>query len=95
MLFLRYEHEANRKVEGTIVKEVRGNFGKDKWEKAEIKGASILECMCLCICIVCMNVAKYCVVGNQQYLVFLCTTTFSIYMLWFQFIFSEKVLKLV
>lgn len=39
MLFLRYEHEGNRKVEGTIVKEVRGNFGKDKWEKAEIKVA--------------------------------------------------------
>ncbi|KAK2552771.1 hypothetical protein P5673_025926 [Acropora cervicornis] len=33
-----YEHEGHKKIEGTIiVKEVRGNFGKEKWDKAEIK----------------------------------------------------------
>ena len=46
---MRYEHEGHKKIEGTIiVKEVRGNFGKEKWDKAEIKGRKILECICLC-----------------------------------------------
>ena len=32
---LRYDHEGNKKVEQVLVKEIRGNFGKEKWVKAE------------------------------------------------------------
>lgn len=35
----RYQDEGNIAVEKVIVKEIRGNFGKKKWTKAEIKGA--------------------------------------------------------
>ena len=35
---LRYQDEGNIVVEKVIVKEIRGNFGKKKWTKAEIKG---------------------------------------------------------
>lgn len=38
ILVVQYEHEGHKKIEGTIiVKEVRGNFGKERWDKAELK----------------------------------------------------------
>ena len=35
---LRYQDDGNIAVEKVIVKEIRGNFGKKKWTKTEIKG---------------------------------------------------------
>ena len=35
---LSYQDDGNIAVEKVIVKEIRGNFGKKKWTKAEIKG---------------------------------------------------------
>ena len=40
--FLRYVDEENRNVEAILINEVRGNFGKKKWPKAEIKGKSCI-----------------------------------------------------
>ena len=42
VFFLRYVDEENRNVEAILVNEVRGNFGKKKWPKAEIKGKSCI-----------------------------------------------------
>ena len=39
---LRYDDEENKNFEGILVNEVRGNFGKKKWAKAEIKGKSCI-----------------------------------------------------
>ena len=37
---MRYVDEENRNIEAILVNEVRGNFGKKKWPKEEIKGKS-------------------------------------------------------
>ena len=42
VFFLRYVDEENRNVEAILINEVRGNFGKKKWPKAEIKGKSCI-----------------------------------------------------
>ena len=42
MVFIssRYSDAKNQNIDGILVNEVRGNFGKKKWAKAEIKGKS-------------------------------------------------------
>ena len=64
-----------------------GESRNKRYKYLRVHVSMYLHCMYEC--------CKILRVDNQQYLVFLCTTTFSIYMLWFQFIFGEKVLKLV
>lgn len=45
---MRYDHEDNKKIEEILVKEVRGNFGKKKWVKAEIKGTYMYTLYAVC-----------------------------------------------
>ena len=60
------------------MKEVRGNFGKEKWDKAEIKGRKILECICLCHLHCMYACCKLLHVDNHEYcLIFQCITIFS------------------